>query len=172
MHVQYKTHTDVQQRACHNYVASMAKPVGWMWGYTHTHFIQAKEDERNPSMYLFISFSLFQWWQIYSATVPFPFIVSGFVSGEPPPPSVGERRNGVSTDGDEEGKENENRKYEGRLWIKSERDDGLRGRSSRNYTLLTLRPSKRNLVLHQEPSSPINILWSEKRHICTKQTHH
>ncbi len=82
---------------------------------THTRFIQAKEDERNPSMYLFISFSLFQWWQIYSATVPFPFIVSGFVSGEPPPPSVGERRNGVSTDGDEEGKENENRKYEGRL---------------------------------------------------------
>lgn len=42
MHVQYETHTDVQQRACHNYVASMESLLGEHEA-THTRVIQAKD---------------------------------------------------------------------------------------------------------------------------------
>ncbi len=115
MHVQYETHTDVQQRACHNYVASMAKTVGWMWGYTHAF----QSGKRRWSQSIYVSFHLillFQWWQSNSATVPFPFIVSVFVSGEPPPPSVESEGTGqYRWRWGGEGKRN--RKYEGRLWI-------------------------------------------------------
>ncbi len=174
MHVQYETHTDVQQRACHNYVASMAKPVGWMWGYTHV-FHSGK---RRWTQSIYVSFHLILplsvvanifshcpisihcfWVCLRRATTTFCWRAK----------ERGQYRwrwGGEGKRKQEIWRQTMNKVRE-RWWLKRPFIQKLKCTHPQ-----AIQEIWRNFVLHEEPSSPINILWSEKRHICTKQTHH